>query len=382
MFKKSRNTASSFFTSSNELPDEWDDLLPKGHYLKRQQLAISEKSDLPNISYLYILVRQQGKAIAAISFQALKLKSAHLNNSMVKPYQSWLWNAFSVTAHPVLLVAGHLFRHDVCSCYWDERITAFDAFTLYRNAIADAIRYTCASAVLVKDVNEQLINYFQNYLPDYFMLRNDISMEMDIPAEWNGMTDYEKALKHKYAQRYRKIRHSWEAVSVKELSLAEVRDYKDELYKLYRQVTDRQQVRIGFLSPAYIVQLKEFYGEALKIWAAYEDGRMVAFFSAWIKHDVFDMFYIGFNYEDNARLQLYFNMLFFAVEQSILLRKQKLILGRTALDAKARLGCKPRYLHTFLYIKNSLVRNRVLTLQQTASDNEGEWEQRHPFKAS
>jgi hypothetical protein len=92
------------------------------------------------------------------------------------------------------------------------------------------------------------------------------------------------------------------------------------------------------------------------------------------------MFYIGFDYEKNNTYQLYFNILFFAIEQAIALKKEKLVLGRTALDAKARLGCRPHYLQTFLYVKNGLVRNRVLQIQQKAAANEGEWEQRHPFR--
>src|SRR5690606_25068240 len=96
--------------------------------------------------------------------------------------------------------------------------------------------------------------------------------------------------------------------------------------------------------------------------------------------DAFDMFYIGFDYVRNKYLQLYFNILFFRVEQSILFRKKKLILCRTALDAKARLGCQPHYLYTFLYIKKNLIRKRILQVQQRTSDKEGAWEERHPFK--
>ncbi len=93
------------------------------------------------------------------------------------------------------------------------------------------------------------------------------------------------------------------------------------------------------------------------------------------------MFYIGFDYAENARLQLYFNILFFAVEQAISLRAPQLILGRTALEAKARLGCKPRYLQTFLFIRNPVLRAWVARMQGRFSAGEGEWEDLHPFKA-
>jgi hypothetical protein len=93
------------------------------------------------------------------------------------------------------------------------------------------------------------------------------------------------------------------------------------------------------------------------------------------------MFYIGFDYSKNEELQLYFNILFFTVEQAISLRKKKLVLGRTALEAKARLGCRPKYLSTYLYIRNPAIRQVINRLQQNINSMEGEWENRHPFKA-
>jgi hypothetical protein len=92
------------------------------------------------------------------------------------------------------------------------------------------------------------------------------------------------------------------------------------------------------------------------------------------------MFYIGFDYDRNAALYLYFNILFFSLEQAILLKKKNLVLGRTALDAKARLGCRPRYLSTFLYIKNRNIRNYVVRAQQQMTTEEGAWESKHPLK--
>jgi predicted N-acyltransferase len=206
-------------------------------------------------------------------------------------------------------------------------------------------------------------------------------MEMDIPGEWHVMADYEKALKHKYAQRMRKVRAELAKLNIKELDEEGVKSNKVVLFGLYQQVVARQQVRLGLLNEDFLPVLKRFHGDDLRVWLAYENEKPVGFFSAWVKEGVFDMFYIGFDYARNQELQLYFNMLFFGVEQAITNGKEKLILGRTALDAKARIGCKPRYLSTYLYIKNSFLRQRVLNLQQKTALQEGAWEDRHPFKS-
>jgi hypothetical protein len=368
------------FNSSKELPAEWNTLLPAGHALHTAQLAITEGSALPDISHLYTLVSIDGVPVAAGYFQLLNLRPEHISKTMVKAWQHTAWTAFTKTTRPKMLVSGHLFRHDTTFFYHVPHISDYQAFQCFYDALKATLKYSCASAILVKDMPKDLVNHFQNHVPEYLLLRNDISMEMDIPVSWNSIHDYEKSLKHKYAQRFRKVRQQWQDLEIKELSSDEVSADKDKIHSLYEQVAMNQQVHLGLLSPEFLPNLKKHYGEKLKVWAAYKEGEMVAFFSGWAKHDAFDMFYIGFDYTKNAELQSYFNILFFAVEQAINLKKSKLILGRTALDAKARIGCEPRYLQTFLYINNSFLRRFVLRKQQNVSLQEGDWEEKHPFK--
>lgn len=377
--KKNEAIRAQLFAGSNTLPPEWDSLVPQGHFLQSQHLKVAEQSSLPDISFSYALVYRNDIPVLAAGFQLLQLNAKHVNHDMVESWKYIAWQLYTGIARPKLLVSGHLFRHDVNSVYCDGGLSGYDIYTFYKLAIDEATRTNCAAAVLIKDMPVRLDKYFCNYEPQYMMLRNDISMEMDIPASWHTMADYEHALKHKYAQRYRKIRERWHELEIKELNTQQVVDNKNNLYALYQQVTDHQQVRIGLLSPEFIPKLKQ-HDDRLKVWGIYEGERLVGFFSAWVYADAFDMFYIGFDYEKNKEFSLYFNILFFAIEQAIHYRKPKLILGRTALDAKARLGCKPRYLSTFLYIKNSMVRNRIMQAQNNTTANEGAWENRHPFK--
>jgi hypothetical protein len=165
------------------------------------------------------------------------------------------------------------------------------------------------------------------------------------------------------------------------MSAEEVAAHARKIYALYQQVTERQPVRMGLLSEDFIPALMRAYPQGLKVWGIWEGSEMVAFASGWVREGSFDMFYIGFDYARNAALHLYFNILFFAIEQAILLRKPLLILGRTALEAKARVGCKPQYLNTFLYIRNGLLREIIGRMQSRLVDGSNEWEQRHPFKS-
>lgn len=368
------------FISYKQLPELWNEFVPNNHYLQTDQLAITEDAGLPDISFLYVFITHKGIPKATASFQLLHFKPIHVNKGLVPGYAYAAWRLYMATCHPSLLVAGHLFRHDIESCYCDPDLTDYESFMYYRDAINEAMDQTKASATLVKDMPERLSGYFHNYEPHFTMLRNDILMEMDIPTHWHSMDDYKKDLKHKYKQRYNKLRQPWKDIEIRELSDEDVKQNKEELYALYQQVTDNQNVRIGLLNEDFLWLQKAYCKDNLRVWAAYEDGKMIAFFSAWVKQDVFDMFYIGMDYARNNDLNLYFNILFFSVEQAIKFGKNKLILGRTALDAKARIGCKPRYLSTYMYVRNKFIRNLVERAQKSTSENEGAWENRHPFK--
>ncbi|WP_276132937.1 hypothetical protein [Polluticoccus soli] len=368
------------FNSAATLPPDWDTLIPPGHFLRSDQLRVSELSKLPDLQFFYVLISDGEKPLAAAYFQLLSLDNKHINSKLVTKQQAILWSLFTNVARPKMLVAGHLFRHDICSFYWQPELTPFEAYQCYKQAIDYTLKQSWAMAVLLKDAASELTTYFQHLSPEFIFLRNDISMELELPSGWSTMADYEKALKHKYAQRFRKIRSAWNELEVKELSVREVTEQKDKLFWLYNQVTENQQVRLGLLSADFLVQQKMFYKDELRIWGIYEVGKIIGFYSAWVKDDVFDMFYIGFDYSRNADLQLYFNILFFSIEQGLNFGKKKVILGRTALDAKARLGCSPHYLSTFLYIRNRFLRNRVLILNNKSSAKEGAWEERHPFK--
>lgn len=368
------------FDAVADLPNTWNELLPAHHFLQPCQLSFTEESNFPDLRFYYAFIMNESQPAGAAYFQLLHIKPYHVDGGRLSSLQRYAWYTFAKMAHPKLLVAGHLFRHDIDSFFCNAALSPFERYQCYQSAINAVSKKSCANAILVKDIPQELITYFQNYAPQYLMLRNDISMEMELNTGWETLKDYEKALKHKYAQRFRKIRQQWSSLTVKELTVSEVKQYKHRIFDLYRQVSKNQPVRLGYLSADYLPDLKRNFPDDFYVWMAFEGEKPVAFFSAWSRQDAFDMFYIGFDYTRNEALQLYFNILFFSVEQAIHLKKKKLILGRTALEAKARIGCKPVYLSTFLYIKNPILRNIMMRTQQSLADNEGEWENRHPFK--
>ncbi len=377
---KTGNFRVDFCDSAEKIPFSWRTALPPAHSL---QQVFSEAHDavLPGeITPLYAAAYAGEKLMLLASFQVLHLRSEHVDTRKMKRWQSQLWRVFSRIQKPRLLVSGHLFRHDFASLFIPEGVAVFEAFQAYRQMLEEAAKKTRADAILLKESPADFQPLIQHFIPQYRLLPGDVSMELSLPEAWMEMHDYEKALKHKYAQRMRNIRKAADGIVVRELTAEEVTQQAEALHHLYRQVAENQPVRLGFLPRNYLPFLKKTFGERFAVWGFYEEEKLVAFASAWQHPGVLDMFYIGFDYERNRERQLYFNILLSAVARGIALRASKIIFGRTALEAKARLGAKPVYLHSFLHIRNAIARVLVDKLQASLAENEGDWESRHPFK--
>lgn len=368
------------YQSIEALPSSWNACLPAQHPLQSKELALYEAIQLPDIQTYYVLQGDVHKPDAIAYFQLLKVLPKHLNKGLLHGFQANLAPICLGVFKPSLLIAGHLFRHDIINFHAAASLSALDKFKAYEAMIQAVVQASGAMATLIKDVPDELVPYFQNFAPHYSQLRNDISMQMAIPNEWQDFTQYEQALKHKYAQKLRKVRSSLKQLEIKLLDEEAVAQESLRIFDLYRQVSRHQTISLGLLNEQFLPQLKRFYGDKLKVWGFYEGSELLAFASAWVHPSCFDMFYIGFDYTRNADLNLYFNILYFSIEQAINFRKPKLNLGRTALEAKARLGCKPHYLPTFLYVRNVCIRALVSSKINLQHAQEGAWEQRHPLK--
>ncbi len=368
------------YTDAAAFPPDWNATLPEHHPLRQQESCARDAVLTDHITPIYAAVYAGEKPVLLVSFQVLRIRNPHIDTRKMKRWQRQLWEVFSRIQKPRLLVSGHLFRHDFPAIYFPENVPVFEAFKAYRQALRTAARQTHADAVLLKDTPEVFQSLVQHFTPQYRLLPGDISMELTLAEDWQTLADYEKALKHKYAQRMRNIRRAGAGLDIRELDTAAVVENAGALHRLYLQVAQNQPLRLGFLPEEYLPFLKRRFPEIFRVWAFYEAEKPVAFASAWQHPRVLDMFYIGFDYERNRERQLYFNILFSAIERGISLGVPKIIFGRTALEAKARLGAKPVYLHSFLYIRNPVARAVVDKLQTSLAENEGDWESRHPFK--
>ncbi len=342
------------------------------------EVRILEKSKVDNILPLYIWVEVNGNYAMQAFGQVLTFHSSYLSTLT---NQSWLQLCCKNTINFLqmkLLVIGHLFRHDGVHYHFSN--TVKNKQQLFKSVIDQLQEQVKHQAIFLKDLPTEYSLPFK-INPRFTAFDNDVSMQLALPENWQSIDDYQAALKKKYAKRMRTTQKLFADVQIKELSLEEVENQQLEIYALYEQVVKNQSVTFGKINQQYFPLFKKQMKEKLLMYGFYYKEKLVAFSSAIVQHGVYDMNYIGFDYETNNSISLYHNLLFFFIKDAIDKKQKTLVLGRTALEAKAILGCKPVPIMGYYKIKNRML--AAVTNQftrRTAKQQGNMWLNRHPFK--
>jgi Peptidogalycan biosysnthesis/recognition len=360
------------------VPNTWNAQLPAKHPLQLAELSVVQNANINNVKPLYILVHQDGVCKLQLYAQVLTFSPAFISQgNLAHPFR--VLSKFALNCMQLkLLVMGHLFRHD--GIYHHFTADVKDKQQFFSKAIEAIQQQVKHNAIFLKDLPAALSMAFKMN-PRYQAFDNDVSMQLAIPPQWQSLADYEKALTKKYAKRLRTTQKQFEGVHIRELSTTDVEQYKQEIFALYLQVAKNQTITFGLLNEHYFPLFKQQMGDALKMYGYFFDDKMIAFSSSIIHEGAYDMNYIGFDYGYNQQLGLYFNMLFCCVHNAIQEKCHTLILGRTALEAKAILGCKPVPIKGYYKINNAVFAAITKRFTNRTAKAQGDlWMNRHPFK--
>jgi predicted N-acyltransferase len=369
----------SVYHSINDLPIEWKNYITNDNVCFG--IDVVEHSKLDDLQNIYVITYLNEQAVFASYFQLLFVKPIHFNISHRKLQQASLSLALKIVK-PTLLVAGNLFRHDML--FYNFLIDDLSMETkqrVYHETINYMVMFTNCSGIFIKDVSKNMAEVIATDV-SFMAMPEDVSMEINLPQNWQSFEAYEKSLKHKYLQRCKKIRRSFDGVEIVEFNSQQISMYAKQMEQLYTQVTQKQMVSMGKINSYFFINLKKSLNEKYKVFGFFKDKKLIAFSSAILHHDDYDMNYIGFDYEANHQYNLYFNILFHCLESAIATKSKKLILGRTALEAKAILGCEPDYRFSFYKLRNVIVNWFYKRVALNFREGQGEkWKDRHPFKS-
>ena len=122
-----------------------------------------------------------------------------------------------------------------------------------------------------------------------------------------------------------------------------------------------------------------YLGEHFRMFAYYQDGHLLAFYTTIKNHDELEAHFLGYDKEHNHDKQLYLNILYDIIRIGLESGCHQIVFARTALEIKSSVGAEAHDLWCYLRHQNSIANKFAGTVLDYLKPVE-EWQPRHPFK--
>lgn len=350
-------------------------------YLSRNYLRVLESAGPENLRQRYALIFQGREPVAAVAAQVVTINAAKLPKSKTaqmatKPLER---------LEERLLVCGNLLSwgmHGVSFAEGANRAEVWPAVAeaLYRIRRADRL-FGDTALVMLKDIPKESAAGIESLKRfSYRELETEPNMVLQISPSWKSYDDYLASLTSSYRKTARKIAKDVDTAgaSVERLSTDDTIKQAATIHDLYCQVHERQKLRLITLSPDFIPSLATTFGNDFRCNVVRKGDQTLGFVTTLKDGKTAVGYYIGFDSAANAEIPIYFRLLQTVIEDAIDLGCERLSLGRTALEPKARLGARPEPMSVWIRHRVQALNLVVRGLLQTISHEEAP--ERSPFK--
>jgi predicted N-acyltransferase len=346
-------------------PASWD-AASKGQsfFFSRRYLETLQAVAPENIEPRFALVCDGDQPLAGLCAQVIRVSLKQVANPRSKRLLAGLEDR--VTQR--VLVCGNALTfgmHAVCFAPGADRARAWPgvAEALYRMRRAEKLAGHM-DLVVIKDLPGSL-HAESDVLGklSYGRVDTEPNMVLTLDPSWRTHADYLGGLVSKYRSdvKGRVIKRFDEAgCRIEALDAAQAAAQSEELHALYLQVQGAASLRPFTLGPAYWPAILRAAGDDGSLLVARREGKTVAFIVTLRDGDTAIAYHIGFDREvAGAGVPLYLRMLHASIDQSIRFGCSRVSFGRTALEPKARLGCKPEPMFVWARHRHPVV-NRML----------------------
>lgn len=355
-------------------PHAWDEVTAgRGLMLSRRYLAALEVAGTPRVAHRYALGFDGGRPVLAVAMQLVDVSLDRLRRASAEPLPGLDTSSLEQRLRQRVLVCGNLLSSGLdgfATCLPPALALRAVGEVLYRVRRAEKLNGP-PDLVVVKDFTAAQRDEAR-VLEDlsYRVMDGGPSMVLPLEPGWSSHDDYLASMTSKYrsAVKRKVLAPVLEGgCRVVRLTPAEVARHASRLQALHLEVQDNAEVRPVTVSEAYWPAMASLE-EACVVTAIMRGDEVLGFLLAQGDGDETRAAQIGFDREAAKALPLYLRLLHTAVEVGLERRAARVVLGRTALEPKARMGARP--VDTFLWVRhrvpvvNALTRGLVDLVRQ------------------
>jgi hypothetical protein len=203
--------------------------------------------------------------------------------------------------------------------------------------------------VLVKDITPAEAGAVETLRRfSYRPIETEPNMVLELRPAWRSYDDYLASLDGKYRKSARQVAKEIEAAGCRVERLHDLHGCAASLHALYLQVQQNNALRLASVPPEFWPTLARQAGEDFRCTIVRKGDALLGFVTTVKDGDTAVGHHIGFDRAAATELSLYLRLLHAVVADAIALGCQRLSLGRTALEPKARLGARPERMHVWL----------------------------------
>ena len=210
----------------------------------------------------------------------------------------------------------------------------------------------------------------------FFKIEVEPEMVVEIKDHWSNLEDYIFELKKKYRKKIKDVLKLSGEIKIRPMNSQDLEKYSDKIQELYLNLIKES----SFHGPIFntnsfkLLTRKKFF----RLSGYFLNNRLVAFSSEIHQDKTLYSYFVGYDKALNKRFALYPRILIENINTAITLKKEKLILGRTANEFKSNFGAKPIKSFIYIYVKNIFMRVLLIPLFKRLKVRP--WQQRNPFR--
>ena len=373
------------YSSTNQLPENWNDLAVGNIFLSTNYLKVLEDSAPKNMICSFIGLFKNNDLVGIAISQMISLvhvSSFGVNKSCIKSkIRDFVFRKF---ANNILFLGNNMLTGQNAYCFSDKITYGEGLLILNKTALElqeifkkqgrkiHILNFKDFSATDAK-------NFETETFSNYYKFEIQPNMVFDIPKNWNNPDDYINALSKKYRDQYKRARKKSEGIIKRKLSIEEIIGYNNKINELYINVTKNAPFNTFYLSNNHFITLKKELGSDFLFYGYFINDELIGFNTLIKNKNIIDTYFLGYSDEYQREKMLYLNMLYDMVGYSINKNFDKIIFARTALEIKSSVGAKPEKMYGYIKHHNKFI-NKFMPRLFKYFEPEVLWQERNPFK--
>lgn len=379
------NFSFKIYSSTQDLPSDWDNLAVKNIFLSKDYLKILEISAPSNMTCHFIGLFYKNELAGIAISQFINLSKVHSFGERDHCLKTKIRKfVFKKLGSKVLIMGNNMFTGQN-SYFFDQKLPINKGLYLLKKA-ADEIEQnfikkgTKIHLTIFKDFSKSDIKNFEiaEYNP-FYRFSTQPNMIFEIRESWHVFDDYLESIIKKYRDQYKRARKKADGITKRKLSLEEIQNYNSRIHQLYMNVARNAPFNTFYLPENHFEVFKDTLQDKF-LFYGYFNGNELIGFNTLIKNGTdIDTYFLGYDENCQREKMLYLNMLYDMIAYSINKKYKRIIFARTALEIKSSVGAKAVNMYGLIKHSNPLI-NLLVSKTFSYFEPKTEWQERNPFK--